>query len=400
MNDLAQRLAAATSLAELGRVVEGLVRERLAPHTLWVVLQRADDTFHAVGDPAPAVLAALRRDGGPFASLAGGVPWLASRAADADGVMRAALAGLEAECVAPIVDRQGRLVGMIVLGARRATDPYRDEDLGWLASIAGDAGLAVEVLQRAERLAARMAHERREHQEIAIASEVQRRLFPQRAPELAHVALAARCIQARAIGGDYYDFLDLGPGRVGLVLADVSGKGVHAALRMANLQAHLRSQAGSAPQDPLRVMRETNRLLYESTQATHFATVFLGVLASPSRRLTYVNCGHNPALCVRIDGTAEWLGATATVLGAFEPWECALGRSKLGPGDMLVVYSDGVTEAERDGRHFGEQRLLDLARAHMGATPEELVSVILETVQDYGDEEQIDDLTVMVAKGR
>jgi serine phosphatase RsbU (regulator of sigma subunit) len=314
--------------------------------------------------------------------------------------MRAVLAELEAQCVAPIVDRQERLVGLIVLGARRSAERYRDEDVGWLVSIAGDAGLAVEVLQRAERLATRMADERREHQEIAIASDVQRRLFPQRVPELGQVALAARCIQARAIGGDYYDFLDLGPGRVGLVLADVSGKGVHAALRMANLQAHLRSQAGSTPQDPLRVMRETNRLLYESTKATDFATVFLGVLAAPSRRLTYVNCGHNPPLCVRGDGTAEWLGATATVLGAFEPWECALGRTQLGRDDTLIVYSDGVTEAGRDGRHFGEQRLLDLVRTRPGATPEELVSLILESVQAYGDEEQIDDLTVIVAQGR
>jgi serine phosphatase RsbU (regulator of sigma subunit) len=101
------------------------------------------------------------------------------------------------------------------------------------------------------------------------------------------------------VGGDYYDFLPLGPGRVGLVIADISGKGVHAALRMANLQAHLRSQAGVAPEDPLRVLRQVNRMLCESTDAGHFATLFLGVYADHSRRLTYINCGHNPPVCVR-----------------------------------------------------------------------------------------------------
>lgn len=236
--------------------------------------------------------------------------------------------------------------------------------------------------------------------EIEIAREVQKRLFPQRVPELPNVLLAAHCIQARSVGGDFYDFLDLGPDRVGLVLGDVSGKGIPAALRMANLQAYLRVLSDSAPQDPLRVVRQVNRSLWQSTPPGDFATLFLGIFAGSARRLSYINCGHNPPLCLRRDGTMEWLGATATVLGAFEEWECALGRTQLAPGDLLVAYSDGVTEARRGDEHFGEERLVEALRAHPDAAPDHIVSEILDRVQKFGAGDQSDDLTLLVARVR
>src|SRR5207248_6086960 len=127
---------------------------------------------------------------------------------------------------------------------------------------------------------------------------VQARLLPQSVPALRTLDCAARCIQARSVGGDYYDFLALDPGQTGFVLADVSGKGVHAALRMANLHAHVRSQAASAPQDPLRVLRQVNRMLIESWPSGHFATLFSGVYTDATRRLRYINCGHDPPLCL------------------------------------------------------------------------------------------------------
>ncbi|MGH7729803.1 MAG: PP2C family protein-serine/threonine phosphatase, partial [Candidatus Eiseniibacteriota bacterium] len=223
---------------------------------------------------------------------------------------------------------------------------------------------------------------------------------PQSVPRLRTLELAARCIQARSVGGDYYDFLALAPGRIGFVLADVSGKGIHAALRMANLQAHVRSQAGSAPEDPLRVLRQVNRMLCETARPGHFATLFLGVYNDASRRLTYINCGHNPPLCLRRDGGLERLAATATVLGVFEEWQCALGRLQLAPGDLLVAYSDGVTEAVHDGEHFGETRLIDVLRHHGNLPPDDLVSTILARVQEFGTGDQSDDLTLVVAHAR
>jgi serine phosphatase RsbU (regulator of sigma subunit) len=284
--------------------------------------------------------------------------------------------------------------------ARRIEEHLREVLAPHSISVAEHARIALEVVRLVEQLAERMDVERRVDREIAIAREVQGRLFPQSVPQLRNLDLAARCIQARSVGGDYYDFLDLGPQQVGLVLADVSGKGVHAALRMANLQAHLRSQAGSAPQDPLRVLRQVNRMLWASTHPGDFATLFLGVYADASRRLAYINCGHNPPLCLRADGTVEWLGATATVLGAFEDWDCALGRTQLAPGDLLVVYSDGVTEAVRGVELFGEERLIEVLRSHQDSAPDAIVSAILDRVRSFGADDQSDDLTLLVARAR
>lgn len=236
--------------------------------------------------------------------------------------------------------------------------------------------------------------------ELALAREVQSKLFPQGVPRLRTLELAARCIQARSVGGDYYDFLDLGPQQVGMVLADVSGKGIHAALLMANLQAHLRSQSGISPQDPLRALRQVNHMLWKSTDAGFFATLFLGVYSDNSRRLTFVNCGHNPPICLRRDGSVEMLAATATVLGAFEEWECALGRTQLAPGDLLVAYSDGITEASRGEDQYGEERLVQLVRDHAQRSAEEVARAILDSVQEFGAGEQSDDLTLMVARAR
>jgi serine phosphatase RsbU (regulator of sigma subunit) len=235
--------------------------------------------------------------------------------------------------------------------------------------------------------------------EMAIAREVQNRLLPE-PPRLENLDLAARCVQARSVGGDFYDFFELGQGQTGLVLADVSGKGFHAALLMVALQAHLRSQVSAAPRDPLRALRLVNEQLLRSTDPGHFATLFLGVYSDTLRRLSYINCGHNPPLCLRADGRVEWLEATATVIGAFEDWQCALDRTPLAAGDTLIVYSDGVTEARRDAEHFGEDRLLAVVREHATCPSHEVVAALLERVRAFTGDKQTDDLTVMVARGR
>ena len=141
-------------------------------------------------------------------------------------------------------------------------------------------------------------------------------------------------------------------------------------------------------------------MMCESTETGQFATLFFGIYAESTRRLTYINCGHNPPLCLRASGEVERLDATATVIGAFREWDCALGRATLSPGDLLVAYSDGVTEATRDGEHFGEERLVAALRRHFAASPDRIVAELLGEVQEFGAADSLDDLTLLVARAK
>jgi serine phosphatase RsbU (regulator of sigma subunit) len=206
-----------------------------------------------------------------------------------------------------------------------------------VASVASQTATALENIRLAEEIADRLEGDRRAAREMEIAREVQARLLPQAPPRLKTLDCAASCIQARAVGGDYYDFLDLGPNRAGLVLADVSGKGVHAALLVAHLQACLRTQSSMAPLEPVGMLQQVNQMLYRSTASEHFATLFFGIYDDVARELLYVNCGHNPPLWLRHDGSVARLEPTATVIGAIDRWQGSACRARLEPGDLLVV---------------------------------------------------------------
>lgn len=397
MEDFTRRAAAASDRVELARLLVAHLRQAVSPAWVEVWLRRSDGRFASTGE-GPAGEAALHLDADAVLSeqLWRGACW--------DGVELATSAGALGLPHAPvgrvpIVDRRDQPVGLIALGPG-AAGPYADDDRQRVSVAAGHAGVAFEVIRLAERLADRMDHDRRMERELGIARDVQARLFPERPPALAHGELAAHCVQARSVGGDYYDFLALGPGQVGLVLADVSGKGVHAALRMAHLHAHLRSQAGSAPQDPLRVLRQVNRMMHESSHPGQFATMFLGVWTDAARRLSYINCGHNPPLLLRRDGRVEWLEATATVLGLFAEWDCALGRAALEPGDVLLAYSDGVTETDGEGGEFGAERLIEAVRSRAADGAEAVVAEVLARVQAYGGGAASDDLTLLALRVR
>ncbi len=239
--------------------------------------------------------------------------------------------------------------------------------------------------------------ERRVKTELEIASHVQQTLFPHQSRKLATLDYAGRCLPAREVGGDYYDFLDMGEGALGFVLADVSGKGVAAALLMANLQACFRSQPAETLRCPSEVLHIVNRLFHESTLAEHFATLFLGHYDDQSRQMRYVNCGHLAPLLLRADGSLDRLDSTATVLGIFANWECEERVVELQTGDTLVLYSDGVTEAGIDsGREFGEDGLLAAIQANRGAGVEVLVDRIVSSVAD----DRQDDVTVVALHAR
>jgi serine phosphatase RsbU (regulator of sigma subunit) len=256
---------------------------------------------------------------------------------------------------------------------------------------------AVEAQRRV--LSERLESERRAAQEIEIAKQVQARLFPQSQPPLKTLEYAGLCIQARKVGGDYYDFLNLGGDRLGFVIGDISGKGIAAALLMANLQANLRSQCAIALNQPQRLLCSVNQLFCENTPDGAFATLFFAEYDDTTCRLRYANCGHLPALLLRSDSSVERLEATATVLGIFKDWDCEIGECQLHQGDTLALYTDGITETYNSAdEQFGEQRLIEALQCHCASSSRSALAAIVEEVQRFGPHEQHDDITLIIAK--
>jgi serine phosphatase RsbU (regulator of sigma subunit) len=258
---------------------------------------------------------------------------------------------------------------------------------------------AVEAQRRAA--AEKADSERRAAHELEIARQVQARLFPQTLPPVSSLEYAGLCIQAHQVGGDYYDFLSLGRDRLGLVVGDIAGKGIAAALLMANLQANLRSQCATALDEPQRFLRSVNQLFLENTPDSAYATLFFAEYDDRSRRLRYANCGHLSGLLLREDGTLERLDTTAFVLGLFPDWDCSIGERSLGRGDLLALYTDGVTEAFNDtGDEYGEARLVEALRRRRGLASQELLAAVVDEVRTFSPHEQYDDITLIVAKCR
>jgi phosphoserine phosphatase RsbU/P len=258
---------------------------------------------------------------------------------------------------------------------------------------------AVEAQRRA--IAEKQESERRIARELEIAKEVQARLFPQTWPRLQTLDYTGMCIQARQVGGDYYDFLDLGPERLGLVIGDISGKGIAAALLMANLQANMRSQCAIALDQPQRFLQAVNQLFCENTLDGAFATLFFAEYDDRSRRLRYANCGHLYGLLLRGDNHVERLDATATVLGIFKKWDCTIGERELRSSDALVLYTDGITESfNAAGEEFGEERLIDVLQQNRELSSPALLDAIIAEVRKFSPHEQRDDITLIVAKCR
>jgi serine phosphatase RsbU (regulator of sigma subunit) len=247
-------------------------------------------------------------------------------------------------------------------------------------------------------MAERLQAEHRATHEIELARQVQAKLLPQRGPHLRSLDYAGRCVQARAVGGDYYDFLEAGEGRVGLVLADVSGKGLAAALLVASLHASLRSQS-PRDGDIASHLRTVNRLLYEATESNRYATLFFGRFDDADRRLRYVNCGHNPPLVLRRDGALERLLPTAMVVGLVEDWTSETAEVALESGDTLAIYSDGITEAtDRRGEEFGEARLVQTIEAHRNQDARTLLDAVFDEARAFSRGEQADDQTMVIAR--
>jgi len=277
---------------------------------------------------------------------------------------------------------------------------FQDPD-GNSFALAGIDNFTRALEEKRHAIGEKMDAERRAAREFEIAKEVQFRLFPQTRPAVRTLEYSGMCLQARQIGGDYYDFLDLGQDRLGLIIGDISGKGIAAALLMANLQANLRSQSAIAVDEPQRLLRSVNQLFYENTADNAYATFFFAEYDDRTGRLRYANCGHLPGLLLRSNGDLERLEPTGTVLGLFEEWHCDIEQKCLFPGDVLALYTDGVTEALNPaGDEFGEERLPDALRRYRDLPPQALLAEILKEIQEFSPTDQNDDITIIVARRR
>jgi len=270
----------------------------------------------------------------------------------------------------------------------------RGEDELWQT-----AGAFNRMAEGLERARARELERQKLENELEVARRIQARLLPAGPPAVGGLEISGHSESAREVGGDYYDHLLLPDGRVLLVIADVSGKGVPAALLMSAFRAALLSQ-DTQRGDPAEVAGRLNEFLHRSVEPGRFVTAFLGFLDPRDGRFTYANAGHNPPAILRADGRVEWLTAGGLILGILSPSSFESGQVVIEPGDLLALYTDGVTEgANAAGELFGEERLVEVLRRRAGEPCAELAGDLVREVREFeGEQGPADDITVLLAR--
>jgi len=320
------------------------------------------------------------------------------------GAVRDTLAVEPGSAVFPIRTSE-EAIGIVICGPRLAGAPYAPSDLAFGAGLIAQAAVAFENAWRLEEIVAQKQIE----QELSIAAGIQESLFPASLPALGATDLAARNRQARQVGGDYYDVLPIERDASGphlLCVADISGKGLPAALLMSTIQATLRATIGAPglsirQNDTLSALAtRVNALLHASTPSNKFATAFLLSYDPATGGCTYVNGGHNDGIVLRGDGSVTLLEATGMPLGLFARAAYEEGRVELSPGDLLMLYSDGVTEADDiHEEEFGMDRVIGVLREHREQPSAGIVDQMLRRIDEFaGAAPQHDDITLMVLK--
>ena len=307
-----------------------------------------------------------------------------------------------ARLVVPLVT-VGKVIGLMLLGEKLSQEPYTKEDRELLLTVADQAAIALDY----SLMIGKVAEQERMKRELQIAREVQSRLLPQDQPVIRGLAYSGMCKTAREVGGDYSDFLHLGSQRLGIALGDIAGKGISAALLMASLQALLRSHSLTLNDDLAELAAELNRHLCENTAESRFATFFIGIYDDETRRLRYVNAGHTPPMLMRkaVGGGSSRevvrLQPGGPVLGMFKDERYTPAELSLDEGDLLLIYSDGLTEAmNSEGECFGEARLEEWTSRHAELSETEISAGLVGQVESFvGEgEAQQDDITLIVAK--
>jgi len=260
--------------------------------------------------------------------------------------------------------------------------------------------MAANLKEHMDELRRTTAEKERFAKELEIAKGIQQSFLPDSAPEIAGIELVAKNVPALEVGGDFYDFIPVAKDRWGLVIADVSGKGVPAALFMALSRTLIRAST-LANADPARSIGHANRMIYEDSKTSMFVTLFYAILDSRAMTLDYVNAGHNPPLLLQGESsTVLLLKAKGVALGVIDEVDLQSVKVDLKPGDVLVLYTDGVTEAINDREEeFGEERLLRVITENRNGTAREIMDRVLAAITAFaGDRPQYDDITIMVLR--
>ena len=400
LRELGEKVRSIVEMQPLLEIVTSTISSAL--HVAKVaVMTRQNGYFapaHALGYPSPgphmhfaatsAVTERLGRSREPLrVSLTRPEPWVDSQVAE-----------LGSELLLPLAVKN-HLLGFLSLGPKLSEEPYSPTDVALLESVASQTGLALENSRLTEAVASEVAQRERLNRELEIAREVQQRLFPQSGPEIAGLDYAGKCRPASSVGGDYYDFVSMCDGRLGIAIGDISGKGVPAALLMASLQASLRGLAISNPPELSPLMVNLNRLIYDASPSNRYATFFYGVYDPKSGEFMYVNGGHNPPMVFR-GGEVLRLEEGGPVVGLFGPAQYAQGIVTLEPGDTMVLFTDGVSEAMNSvDEEFDEPRLIEAVRSGAGLRAVDLIDHIIRECDAFvAGAPQHDDMTLVVVK--
>ena len=282
---------------------------------------------------------------------------------------------------------ESRVIGLLYVDSRLLVREFGENDLNLLTILANIAATRIEQ----ERLA---ALERESRQ----AAEIQRRILPACAPDIPGIDVAGFNAPCQTVGGDYFDYIPYDDGKIGLIVGDVAGKGVSAALLMTNLQAFVQVYAEQCT-SPADLVARLDKKISGNTPSNRFITFFFGILDPGTGELTYANAGHNPPILLRKDGSQESLETTGTVLGMLPELSYTEATAQVNRGDLLAIFSDGVTEAtDGDDVEFGEDRLSEILREHRQESAERVVDVTVERLKSWSGNAPDDDITLVVAR--
>ena len=335
-------------------------------------------------------------------------PWLALAAPGEVSV----LDELEAELLLPLPGRSN-LIGVMALGPKLSEEPYSRSDRRLLSSVALQTGLAIENSALVHHLAEESAQRQRIDREIEIARQVQERLLPQIYPLVKGLDFAGFSRTAQEVGGDYYDFIALDNGRLGIAVGDVSGKGISAALLMASIRSALHGLTFSGTLTLARIIEGLNRIIYDSSTSNRFVTFFFGEYDPSTRTLDYVNAGHNAPVLLRPTAPGhdsfcspegpcmvELLETGGPVLGIFTDVQYEQGRCQLQPYDILIAFTDGISEAmTANYEEWGEERLIAAAKLSTQRSAQDLVTALVQSADQFtAGAPQNDDLSLVVLK--